>query len=102
VRKEIYPIGAWDGIQPNCMKMEEALDLCGNRTDTERLVGYMCVCVYGYVRAEMEAFCMCLEEGSLQNLCEQEREEKLCVCVCVCACMRGPTLTLWPWNWTFK
>jgi len=29
---------------------------------------------------------MCLEEGSLQNLCEQEREEKLCVCVCVCVC----------------
>jgi len=39
---------------------------------------------------------MCLEEGYLQNLCEQEREEKLCVCVCVCVrgctCMRAPTL----------
>jgi len=54
VRKEIYPIAAWDGIQPNCVKMEEALDLYGNRTDTERWVGH--VCVYGYARAEMEVF----------------------------------------------
>ena len=54
MRKEIYPIAAWDGIQPNCVKMEEALDLYGNRTDTERWVGH--VCVYGYARAEMEVF----------------------------------------------
>lgn len=42
---------------------------------------YVCVCVYGYALAEMEMFWMCLEVGSLQNLCEQEREGKLCVCV---------------------
>ena len=45
MRKEIYPIAAWDGIQPNCVKMEEAFDLCGNRTDTERWVVCVCVCV---------------------------------------------------------
>jgi hypothetical protein len=82
-------------MQPNCVKMEEALDLCGKGTDTERWVG--CMCVYGYARAEMEVFWMCLEEGSLQNLCEQEREEKLCVCVwggggVACVCVREPTL----------
>lgn len=54
MRKEIYPITAWVGMQPNCVKMEEALDLCGKGTDTERWVG--CMCVYGYARAEMEVF----------------------------------------------
>jgi len=34
VRKEIYPIAAWDGIQPNCAKMEEKLGMC------------VCVCVW--------------------------------------------------------
>jgi hypothetical protein len=31
---------------------------------------------------------MCLEEGSLQNLCEQEGERN-CACVCVCVCVRA-------------
>jgi hypothetical protein len=44
VRKEIYPVAAWDGMQPNYVEMEGALDLCENGTDTERWVG--CVCVY--------------------------------------------------------
>ena len=52
MRKEIYPIAAWDGIQPNCVKMEEAFDLCGNRTDTERWVVCVCVCV-----------CVCVSRG---------------------------------------
>jgi hypothetical protein len=53
---------------------------------------YVYVCVYGYAREEMEVFWMCLEEGYLQNLCEQEREDKLCACVRACTCMRAPTL----------
>jgi hypothetical protein len=45
VQKEIYPVTAWDGILPNCVIMEEMLDLCGNGTDVERWVVCVCVCV---------------------------------------------------------
>ena len=100
MRKEIYPIAGWDGIQQNCVKMEEALDLYGNRTDTERWVGRVCVCVCVGVcvctgmRVRKWRCSECVWKRDLSKIYVNKKEKRnfVCVCVCVggcgCACAR--------------
>jgi len=81
----------WDGIQPNCVKMEEALDLYGNRTDTERWVGHVCawVCVCTGMRVRKWRCSECVWKRDLSKIYVNKKEKGNCVCVCVCVCGCG-------------
>jgi hypothetical protein len=96
VRKEIYPIAAWGGIQPNCVKMDEALDMCVETTDTERWVGCVCVCVCVCVCAGMRLrkwrCSECVWKWFLSKIYVNKKEKGNCAYVHVRACMRAPTL----------
>jgi hypothetical protein len=83
VRKEIYPIAAWNGTQPNCVKMEEALDLCGNRTDTERWVGCVCVCVCTGMRVRKWKCFECVWKKDISTIYVNKKEKINCVRACV-------------------